>query len=107
MTTLLEKLKQDLANGQLSEETKAEAVKEIGQIIKTDIECRFKSSDANEHAFRVFEINWKEIAEYDEKKFADWLITRCRNSCNHCWTIWKRDYSMPMCARGLLDTWGD
>ena len=103
MATLLERLQQDLANGTLSEETKTEAAKEIGQIIKADVECRYKSSDANEHALRVFEINWKEIATYSEKRFANWLISRCRISCNHCWTIWKRDYTMPMETRGLFD----
>ncbi len=103
MATLYEKLQQDLTNGELSEETKAEAAKVISEIIKTDRLCTWKRSDAYEHALKVFEINWKEIAEYSEKRFANWMLTTCRNACNMCWTIWKRDYTMPMDTRGLFD----
>ena len=107
METLLEKLQQDLANGELSEETKAEAAKVISEIIKTDRLCTWKRSDAIEHAKKVFEYNWKEIADYSEKRFENWMLTSCRSACNMCRTIWARDYTMPLIVRGLPDTWGD
>lgn len=103
METLFKSIKESLEKGELSEETKTQAAKVIGEIIKTDRLCTWKRTDANEHALGVFVINWKEIAEYSEKRFAQWMLTTCRNSCNMCRTIWARDYTVPMCARGLFD----
>lgn len=87
-TTLLGKLKDALATGELDSDVKGDVVFEMFQIVAKNNSCKMGLDrdqwiDAVEYAFRLFLVGWKNIVEKvnNEAEFHKKLYVLCLNAC--------------------------